>query len=298
MIMDFRRILQVIQYGWKHAKIVALTERTSRPSAFIDILSCYRKYHLWSNQYIKERFYSLDKTERERIGSKYREKNDKYEKIIKDKLENRLFLNKWKSYYWELGYQDRRRKRQAAYAKRYNMGENCDISFDVHIECNHFLQGQIKIGNNVMLSKHVYIDYSGEVVLSDDVKLSSSVVIESHRHDFVPDEKEYKAIPTSVVIDNGVWVGQHAIICEDCKRIGRYAQIGAGAVVRNPIPPYAIVLGNPAKIVGFLYTPEEVVDFEKNKYPEVERTDIVKYTKQYEKFFINRMSEIKNLLNN
>lgn len=297
--MELRRFIQVVKYGWQHAgQATKIGGSKTRVSLFLDILLCYRKYHLWSNQYLKEQFFLLNEEERQRIGSEYKQKNDRYEEIKHDKLENRIFLNKWKSYYWELGYDDRRKKRQTAYARRYNMGNDCDISFDVHIECNHFLKGKIRIGNRVMLSKHVYIDYSGEVVIKDNVVLSNGVVIESHSHKFEPNSKTKEAIPTTIMLEDGVWVGQKSIICESCKRIGRYAQIGAGAVVRNPIPPYAIVVGNPAKIVGFLYTPDEVVEFEKEKYPEAERTDIEKYTKLYEKYFINRMSEIKKSLSN
>ncbi len=293
--MRLVRLFQVIKYGWRHAGVITAGNRINqRVLVFLDILRCFRKYHMWSNQYVKEHFYELGLEERERIGGLYKEKNDKYERVIRDKLYNRVFLKKWKSYFWELGYERRRKKRQAAYAKRYNMGENCDISFDVHIERNHNLEGSISIGNNVMLSKHVYIDYSGEVVIEDDVKVSSSVVIESHRHEFVPGLNKYDAIPTSVLIEKGVWIGQHALICESTKRIGRFAQIGAGAVVRTSVPPYAIVVGNPAKVIGFVLSPQEVELFETNH--DIENPlDIEKYKLVYEKYFINRIKEIKQV---
>ena len=185
--MKMRRIFQVIKYGWKHAGFISKHDNKTRFYIFFDICRCYCRYHLWSNQYVKEHFYSLEDSERERIGRFYNEKNDKYERIRKDKLENRVFLNKWKSYHWELGFENRRKKRQVAYANRYNMGNNCDISYDVVIERNHFLDGTIRIGSNVMLGKHVYIDYSGEVVIGNDVQLANGVIIESHHHPFHSD---------------------------------------------------------------------------------------------------------------
>jgi len=248
-------------------------------------------------QYVRDDFWTLNKEEREEKGNKYRVFNTKMDEWTVESYENRKFLCKWNSYRWELSG-ERYHKRLLAYTNRYNMGKNCIIHHDVVLERQHGLDGRIIIGNNVLLAKHVYIDYSGEVSISDNVKISAGVTIESHRHEFVPGSKEYKPIPTKIVIQDGAWIGQKAIICEDCKCIGRYAQIGAGSIVRNQIPPYAIVAGNPAKIVGFLFTPEEVEQFEQDKYPENERTELERYKKLYEKYFINRITEIKKLLNN
>ena len=86
-------------------------------------------------------------------------------------------------------------------------------------------------------------------LLSDNVKVSAGVTIESHRHEFDPVKHEYLAVPTGIVIEEGVWIGQRAIICEGVKRIGRYAQIGAGAVVIKDVPDGAIMAGVPAKVL-------------------------------------------------
>lgn len=251
-MIDLRRIYQIIKYGWLHAdQIRKKINKRSRLPFFIDILLCYSKYHLWSNQYLQEGFYSLEKNERERLGELYKRKNLEYEEIKKDKLENRIFLNKWKSYYWELGYDDRRKKRQRAYAQRYNMGEKCDISFDVHIERNHFLPGTIKVGNNVMLGKHVYIDYSGSVVIKDNVQITNGVIVESHYHAFHSDPSASHTIvtPTSLIIEEGAVIGSRAIILASCHYIGRNARVGAGAVVTKDVPDNSLVVGVPARVI-------------------------------------------------
>lgn len=293
-MLAMRRAIQVAKYGWRHAGDIAEEGNVSRAAVFLDILRCYRRYAMWSNQYKKERFYFLDKSQREVVGSSYKKKNDYREQWVKETLQNNQFFAKYGRYMAKPREGD---ERLAAYTRQYNIGRNAIVSHDVRIERQHYLHGKLTIGNNVMLSKHVYIDYSGEVVISDDVKLSAGVIIESHRHEFVPGAHEYPAIPTSIFIDNGVWVGQRAVICEDCKRIGRFAQIGAGAVVRNPVPPYAIVVGNPAKIVGFVFTPDEVREFESKNFP-TNPTDIVKYEADYKKYFIDRIKEIKQQLKN
>lgn len=295
--MDFRRLKMVFQYGWKDAAVISQETGCNRIGIFMDILSCFLKFFVYSNQYRKERLYNIQGEERKKICLKLQKENIKRVQWLDEFYDNYKFLNKWSSLRYEQS-PDLQKKKWAAYSKRYGFGKNCVIGHDVLLVRHHHLDGTISVGNNVLMAKHTFIDYSGFVHLADDVKLSDSVSIESHKHIFVPDTKSSKAIRTSITIEDGVWVGQHVIICEDCKRIGRFSQIGAGAVVRNPVPPYALVVGNPAKIVGFLYTPEEVLEFEKNKYPEAERTDIEKYTKLYEKYFINRMPEIKKSLSN
>ena len=260
------------------------------------MLSCFINYYLFSNQYKKNKIWNLPKEERKELLSKIGNANRKRDAWVDNEYENRKFLRKYTSRKYQCK-DSLIKKRLIAYTKRYNLGKNCIFQYNVEFARSHGLDGTLTVGNNVLFAKNVFIDYSGEVVICDNVKISAGVVIESHKHEFAPGAKVQKAIPTKIVIEDGVWIGQHAIICEDSKRIGRYAQIGAGAVVRNPIPPYAIVVGNPAKIVGFLFTPEEVRQFEENKYPD-NPTDISKYEVIYHKYFIERIKTIKQQLNN
>ena len=100
-----------------------------------------------------------------------------------------------------------------------------------------------------------------------------------------------------VIVEEDVWLAANVTLLAGVT-IGRGAVIGAGAVCRNNVPPYAIVIGNPAKIVGFKFTPEEVVKHEKILYSENDRIDIQLLEKNYSKYFINRISEIKSYLKN
>ncbi len=78
--------------------------------------------------------------------------------------------------------------------------------------------------------------------------------------------------------------------------IGRGALIGSGTVCRKSIPPYAIVIGNPAKIIGFRFSPEETIEHELLLYPEDERLPLELLQKNYYKYFINRHKELKSYL--
>lgn len=64
-----------------------------------------------------------------------------------------------------------------------------------------------------------------------------------------------------VKIGNDVWCGAHAVIMSGVK-IGNGAVIGAFSVVRRDIPPYAIAIGNPARIAGYRFSPEKIEQLE------------------------------------
>lgn len=59
-------------------------------------------------------------------------------------------------------------------------------------------------------------------------------------------------------IGNDVWIGQYAVILPSCKRIGDGAVIGAGAIVTKDIPDYAIVAGNPGKVLKYRFDQETI----------------------------------------
>lgn len=95
-----------------------------------------------------------------------------------------------------------------------------------------------------------------------------------------------------VIVEQDVWIGANVTLCAGVT-IGRGATIGAGAVVRSNIPPYSVVIGNPAKIVGFSFTPSEIIEHEKKLFPEDERLTLSFLEKNYNKYFIEKIKDIK-----
>lgn len=253
--MNVKRIKQVWHYGWIHAGQIVKREGKGlmfRMKVFVDILYCYRVYRMWSNQYLKEKFYSLSKEERKCKGEVYRVEGIKRDKWQAEFIANRKFLVKYSNIKYEVG--NRREKRMRAYQSRFNAGDNLMVEYDVNISRQHYLDGTISIGNNVLLGKHVFIDYSGKVVIKDDVRLTNGVVIESHHHAFHSDYRKSRdeIFPTELVIERGVVIGSRAIILASCHYIGKHARIGAGAVVTKDVPDYAVVVGVPAKVIKYL----------------------------------------------
>lgn len=139
-----------------------------------------------------------------------------------------------------------------AYRKYFNIGENPIIEHGVWIQRTHGLKGFLKIGDRVLLARNVSIDYSGEVILEDDVWLSEGAQVHSHIHQLnagrIKREKG-NVIPTKIVLKKGCWIGNHAIILPQAQEIGENSVVAAGAVVSKPVPPNVIVAGNPARVI-------------------------------------------------
>lgn len=253
--MNVKRIKQVTAYGWKHAGQVMDMEKRGyffRIKLFIDILYCYNVYRMWSNQYLKEQFWTLSKKSRSEVGKIYKDKGIARDAWQKDFQENRKFLYKYTSRKYELPHL--REKRNKAYAKRFNMGKGGLVEYNVELSRQHYLEGTISIGENVLLAKNVFIDYSGKVIIGDNVQLTNGVIIETHEHCFHSDYKQPRSeiYPTQLLICEGVVIGSCAIVLASCHYIGKHARIGAGAVVTKDVPDYAVVVGVPAKVVKYI----------------------------------------------
>ena len=251
---NFHRLRQVVKYGWLHAGQISDNEFKGkrRLSLFLDILSCYRKYGMWSNQYLKDRFWALDAQQRKEKGNAYKSANQKREHWVKDFYENRKFLAKWSRYEIEASAR-KRELRNVAYTERYGFGKGCIVEHGVELSRQHHLPGELRVGNYVRLCKDTFIDYSGGVELGDYVTLCYGTSIETHDHDLNEWGKGKEiSIPSKLTIGEGAFIGLNTTILNSCNYIGKYARIGAGAVVTHDIPDYAMAVGVPARVVKYV----------------------------------------------
>ena len=284
------------KYGWKDATSLSQEEDAQRGglAIFIDILYCFFKYNVWSNQYTKEKLYLLAGEKKKEICLKYQVKNTKRDIWVKGFFDNYRFLNKWSSFKYEQSA-SLQAKRREAYKKQYGLGENCFIGYDVIFHRHHYIDSMIVTGANCGFSEHVEIDFTGGLRLGYKVWLSEGVKVLTHNHviDFSGSDESKGCISTPLVIQDRVWIGTRAVIMPGVKEIGRGAMISSGAFVRNRVPPYAIVMGNPAKIVGFRFLPKEIVAFEREYYQEAERIPLEVLERNYDKYYKNRIKDLK-----
>lgn len=121
------------------------------------------------------------------------------------------------------------------------IGKGCTIGQNVMIAPNASIGNNVKIQNNVSV-------FEG-VIIEDDVFLGPSMVFTNviNPRSFISRRDEFK----KTLVKRGATIGANAtVICENT--IGKYAFIAAGAVVTKDIPNYALVMGNPARIAGWM----------------------------------------------
>lgn len=121
------------------------------------------------------------------------------------------------------------------------IGKNCNLGQNVVVS------PQVVLGNNVKVQNNVSI-YTG-VVCEDDVFLGPSMVFTNviNPRSAIVRKNEYK----QTIVRRGASIGANAtVVCGN--EIGEYAMIGAGAVITRAVAPYALVVGNPARQLGWI----------------------------------------------
>lgn len=131
------------------------------------------------------------------------------------------------------------------------IGERCNIGQNVVISPGVVLGNNVKVQNNVSV-------YTG-VICEDDVFLGPSCVFTNVINPRSAIERKHAYQQT--LVEKGATIGANAtIVCGHT--IGRYALIGAGAVVTKEVLPYALVVGNPSRQIGWVSEYGHRLDFD------------------------------------
>jgi UDP-2-acetamido-3-amino-2,3-dideoxy-glucuronate N-acetyltransferase len=145
---------------------------------------------------------------------------------------------------------------------------NCVIGQNCNIGQNVVISPEVVLGNNVKVQNNVSI-YTG-VECEDDVFLGPSMVFTNvvNPRSAIVRRGQY----SKTLVRKGASIGANAtIVCGH--DIGAYAFIGAGAVVTKEVLPYALVVGNPAKQIGWMSEFGHRLDFDDNNIAVCEESE-------------------------
>lgn len=126
----------------------------------------------------------------------------------------------------------------------------CGKNVNIEPLANFGFGFKIRLGNNSSIGLESKLQ--GDIRIGDNVMMGPEVMIWTRNHCFnrvdIPMRLQGFSEDKPVLIEDDVWIGARVIILPGV-RIGRGAILGAGAVVAKDVPDYAIVGGNPAKVI-------------------------------------------------
>jgi UDP-2-acetamido-3-amino-2,3-dideoxy-glucuronate N-acetyltransferase len=142
------------------------------------------------------------------------------------------------------------------------IGENCNI-------CDHtFIENEVVVGRNVTIKSGVQL-WDG-ILIEDDVFIGPNATF---TNDPFPRSKQHLSEHPKTILRKGASIGANATLLPGIV-VGRNAMVGAGAVVTRNVPPNAIVVGNPARITGYVSRREAPPVIEKEESPPLETREI------------------------
>jgi acetyltransferase-like isoleucine patch superfamily enzyme len=124
--------------------------------------------------------------------------------------------------------------------------KNAKIGTECNINCHVFIENDVVIGDNVTIKPGVYV-WDG-ITIESNVMIGPNVTF---TNDKLPRSKNKNYKMELTTVKRGASIGAGATILCGIE-IGEYALVGAGALVTKNIPAKALVIGSPAKIVGWV----------------------------------------------
>lgn len=172
---------------------------------------------------------------------------------IISKIKNKLFYNKVLREGGELYSTTLRKKTKLDYkvdVGLYSYGGCFDPSFN--------LGGNVNVGRYCSFAQNVHYFGANHPIKN----LTMSPLFYNKKFGFNVMDIERNELN----IGNDVWIGYGVIITASCREIGNGAVIGAGSIVTKNVPPYAIVAGNPAKIIKYRFDEETISKLQKSDW--------------------------------
>ena len=174
-------------------------------------------------------------------------------------------------------------------------GKNVDLRFDRNPGA---LSRVYMYDNTNIYHGFRFVSVSGKFVMMKNSGAAAGLTVITGNHQrklgvFLKDitGSHEDDVEKDIIVEDDVWIGANVTLLAGAY-IGRGAIIGAGSVVRSKVPLYAIVTGNPGKVMGFSFTPKEIIEHEAQLYPESERLSEEVLEKNYQKYYKKRLKSI------
>jgi acetyltransferase-like isoleucine patch superfamily enzyme len=144
-----------------------------------------------------------------------------------------------------------------------------------------YIYPNIFVGDDVSLGwKPTMFAVQSKIIIGNKVMFGPEVMIMAGNHNWSVVGKYMRDVEVKrpsddqdVIIEDDVWVGARAIVLKGV-RVGRGSVVGAGAIVTKNVPPYCIVAGIPARVVGRRFTLEQALAHEKALFQEKDRFSV------------------------
>lgn len=124
--------------------------------------------------------------------------------------------------------------------------EGAQIGRECNINCHTFVEGGVKVGDRVTLKAGVYL-WDG-ITLEDDVFVGPNATF---TNDLLPRSRQRPEMFIATLVKDHASIGANCTILAGIT-IGAFSMIGAGSVVTRDVPAHALVMGNPARIKGWV----------------------------------------------
>ncbi len=145
---------------------------------------------------------------------------------------------------------------------------------------NIFLYGDNGLKNAIILSKNAKFIMKPHSGSAEGLRVTTGnhAMILGRFYRSIKENEKPKGLDKDVIVESDVWIGRNVNILSGVT-IGRGCTIGTGAVVTKDMPPYTVCVGVPAKPVKFKWTKQQILQHEKQLYPEEERFTLDELTK-------------------
>ena len=152
------------------------------------------------------------------------------------------------------------------FGKNASIARPCDLKNPKNIYLYDFARIGCRstimtMGNSKFIMKRGCLTAEGLVVVTSNHRQHIGQFLQGNNED-----NEYK----DIIVEEDVWIGINVTLLAGA-HIGRGAIIGACSVVTKEIPPYAVAVGNPAKVIKFKWSIDDILKHERMLYPENER---------------------------